>query len=216
MSYGINHDLVKYAYENLNHIPKGHEYEKMISGLPYDINVEALAKGRILAHEKVADYGQIRLGDYGGDIEQYYAAKEAHLATVFGKVGSNVKLEHPFFVDYGFNVSIGDDFYGNFNCTFLDCSLITFGDKCLLGPNVTFATPTHPLSPSRRSEGEESADAIIVGNNVWFGANAVILRGVTIGDNSIIGAGAVVRDDVPPNSLVVGSPAKVIKNLDGL
>lgn len=210
----IKQEVVDYAYKNLTGIPKGNkEYERMILQLPYNCYDHELLMARNLAHERAIDYAGVRMKDYNFDVKKHEKAREEYLKTIFGKLGENSLIEAPFFVDYGFNVSIGKNFYCNFNCTFLDCCLIIIGDNCLCGPNVTFCTPTHAIDPKRRLAGEESAGPINVGNNVWFGANAVILQGITIGDNSIVGAGAVVTKDVPANAVVVGSPAKVVRRL---
>lgn len=210
----IKQEVVDYAYKNLKGIPKGNkEYEKMILQLPYNCYDHELLMSRNLAHERAIDYADIRMKDYEFDPEKHYKAREDYLRTIFGKLGDKSFIEAPFFVDYGFNVSAGKNFYCNFNCTFLDCCLIVFGDNCMCGPNVTFCTPTHAINPERRLAGEESAGPITVGDNVWFGANAVVLQDITIGDNSIIGAGAVVTKDVPANTVVVGSPARVVKHL---
>lgn len=211
---GIKQDVVEFAYKNLSGIPKGNkEYEKMILGLPYNCFEHELIMKRNLAHERALDYANIRLKDFDFSIEKHAAARQEYLESVFGKLGTDSFIEPPFFVDYGCNVMAGKNFYCNFNCTFLDCCLIVIGDNCLCGPNVTFSTPTHATDPARRLAGEESAGPINIGNNVWFGANAVVLQGITIGDNCIVGAGAVVTKDVKANTVVVGSPARVIKTL---
>lgn len=210
----IKQEVVDYAYKNLEGIPRGNkEYEKMILQLPYNCYDKELLMTRNLAHERAIDYAGIRMKHYDYDPEKHDKARADYLRTIFGKMGEGSFIEAPFFVDYGCNVSVGKNFYCNFNCTFLDCCLIVIGDYCLCGPNVTFCTPTHAIDPKRRLAGEESAGPITVGDNVWFGANAVVLQGVTIGDNSIVGAGAVVTKDVPANAVVVGSPARVVKYL---
>lgn len=207
----INKELVDFAYKNLNHIPKGEEYEKMILSLPYDIFDPSLIQRRILSSEMTRDYYNLRFEDYGFDVSKYGAAREKYLQTILGKVGEGVFLEPPFYVDYGFNVIMGKNFYANFNLTLLDCTLITFGDNVLCGPNVTFTTATHPTDPKQRLQGVEYAEPITVGNNVWFGSNICVLPGVTIGDNAVIGAGTIVNKDVPVNGICVGVPGKVIK-----
>lgn len=206
-------ELVDYAYTHLNNVPKGPEYEKMILGMGYDGMARELLLKRTLAHEEVMDYGAIRMKDYDFDFDRHTQARRDYLATIFGKLGDNVFVEPPFYVDYGCNISLGKDFYSNFNLTLLDCSLITFGDGVLIGPNCTFTTATHPTDPLLRTAGIEYAHPITVGNDVWFGSNVVVLPGVKVGDGSVVGAGSIVTKDVPANTVVVGSPARVIKRL---
>lgn len=209
-------DVVAYAYKNLNNIPKGSEYEKMIRSEPYNCYDETLNRRRNVAHEEALDYANVRMKDFDYDIVKHKAARHQYLSKIFGRIANDIYLEPPFYVDYGCNVSIGKGFYGNFNITFLDCTLITIGDNVLVGPNVTFTTATHPTDPTDRLNGVEFAKPIRVGNNVWFGANIAVLPGVTIGDGSVIGAGAVVTRDVPANTVVVGSPARVMKKLQSV
>nr|WP_231718274.1 sugar O-acetyltransferase [Vibrio coralliirubri] len=122
-------------------------------------------------------------------------------------------LESPFNCDYGCNIIVGDHFYANHGCTILDGNFVTIGESVLLAPNVVITTTGHPLDAIQRSEGYEQSLPIVIGDRVWIGANATILGGVTIGENSIVAAGAVVNKDVPPNTVVAGVPAKPIKSL---
>lgn len=209
----INKELVDWAYANLKNIPKGIEYEKMISSIPYDCFDKDLFMARNLSHERALDYGNIRMKDYDFDMEKHTEARFQHLDKIFGRIPKDFFIEPPFFVDYGCNIKFGERCYANFNVTFLDCTLITFGDDVLIGPNVTFTTATHPLEAHLRKNGVEYAHPINVGSGVWFAANVVVLPGVNIGDNCVIGAGSVVTKDVPPNSLVLGVPGKVVKTI---
>lgn len=204
-------DLAEYAHQNLKNIPKCDDYDLMMRGLPYNCMADTLVKARVLSHERALDYAGIRLKDYGFDTKAHANARYEYLSEIFGKCEPDIYLEPPFNVDYGCNIEIGKGFYANFNCTFLDCTIIKFGDQCLLGPNVTFTTATHPTDPVDRKNMVEYAFPITVGNNVWFGANSVILPGVTIGDDCVIAAGAVVNKDVPSRTVVAGVPARVIK-----
>lgn len=209
----INKELVDYAFANLNNIPRSEEYKKMISSVPYDCFNKELWLARNLAHEVTADYGNIRMKDYDFDFDKHQQARFEYLSKIFGKCHPDIFLEPPFFVDYGFNVSVGKSFYGNFNLTFLDCTLITIGDNVMVGPNCTFTTATHPVDPTQRYNGVEYALPIKVGNLVWFGSNVTVLPGVTIGDGAVVGAGSTVTKDVPANTVVVGVPARVVKHL---
>jgi len=125
----------------------------------------------------------------------------------------DASIESPFNCDYGYNIQTGSGFYANHGCTILDCAPVVIGNNCLLGPGVVIATATHPLDPVERATGEEFAKAITIGNDVWFGANATVCPGVTIGDNVVVGAGSVVTKDLPANSICAGSPAKPIRFL---
>ncbi len=115
--------------------------------------------------------------------------------------------------DYGYNIEIGENFYANHNLIILDGSKVQFGDNVFIAPNCSFYTAGHPLDAERRNKGLEYAKPIKVGNNVWIGGNVIVLPGVTIGDNTVIGAGSVVNKDIPSNVVAVGNPCKVIKQL---
>ena len=139
--------------------------------------------------------------------------RKQYIKRLFGKTGEKVFIESHFECDYGYNISVGENFYMNHNCVILDCAKVEFGDYVFVGPNCGFYTASHPLDIERRNQGLEYAKPIKVGNNVWFGGNVVVLPGVTIGDNVTIGAGSVVTKDIPSNVLAVGNPCKVIRNL---
>lgn len=209
----LDQELIEWAHANLNNIPDSPAYDAMISGMPYDYKDKALYMKRLTVHEEASDYGALRFRDSNYDVAAHRQRRNKFLSRIFGKMDSTTFLEAPFFVDYGCNISMGKHFYANFNTTFLDCSLIKFGDHVMVGPNCSFITVTHPLDPTERREGLEFAKAITVGNNVWFGANVTVMPGVTIGDGVVCGAGSVVTKDVPANCVVLGVPAKVVKNL---
>ena len=115
--------------------------------------------------------------------------------------------------DYGYNIEIGENFYSNHNLIILDENIVTFGDNVLVGPNCAFYTSTHPFSAEIRNSGKKMSKPISIGNNVWICGNVTVLPGVSIGDNSIIGAGSVVSKDIPSNVLALGIPCKVIKKV---
>ncbi|WP_026958389.1 MULTISPECIES: sugar O-acetyltransferase [Aliagarivorans] len=123
-------------------------------------------------------------------------------------------IEAPFYCDYGYNIVTGKNFYANHGCIILDCAEVKIGDDVLLAPGVQISTATHPLNARERTEGWEYAKAITIGDRVWIGMGAQILPGVTIGDDAVIAAGAVVSRDVPAGMVVGGVPAKVIKACD--
>lgn len=135
------------------------------------------------------------------------------LAGLLGSCGREVIINQPFRCDYGCNIHVGEKFVANFNFTVLDEALVVIGDHCLIGPNVSIYTACHPLDPSERNKWVEWAEPVTIGNNVWIGGSTTILPGVTIGDNCVIGAGSVVSRDIPPCSLAVGNPARVIRHL---
>ena len=136
------------------------------------------------------------------------------LAQVIGSVGEGVDIRPPLRVDYGHNITIGDGSWGNFGLTALDVAPIVIGQDVLIGPNCSLYTAIHPTEPGPRRAKWESAAPITLGDNVWLGGSVVVCPGVTIGENSIIGAGAVVTRDIPANSIAVGNPARVIRALD--
>lgn len=140
-------------------------------------------------------------------------AVQPALRALLGAVGDDVEVRSPIYVDYGDNIFLGDRVYINFGLTALDVADIRIGDGTLIGPQVQLLTPIHPLDPDERATGIESARPITIGANVWIGGGAIILPGVTVGDDAVIGAGAVVTKDVPPAAVVVGNPARVVRQL---
>ncbi|WP_420196379.1 sugar O-acetyltransferase [Lapidilactobacillus dextrinicus] len=134
--------------------------------------------------------------------------------TLFGKAGQNLYVNPPINVDYGCHITVGDNFYANMDCIFLDVNRVTIGNNVMVGPRVGFYTAGHPIVADIRIEDLEFGSPIVVEDNVWIGGSTVILPGVTIGKNAIVGAGAVVTKDVPANSIVGGNPAKVIRMIN--
>lgn len=133
---------------------------------------------------------------------------------LFQTTTDNVSISIPFDTDYGWNVKLGKNVYVNTNCYFMDGGQITIGDNVFIGPNCGFYTATHPLNFHHRNEGFEKAGPIHIGSNTWFGGHVAVLPGVTIGEGSVIGAGSVVTKDIPPHSLAVGNPCKVVRKID--
>ncbi|WP_323702997.1 sugar O-acetyltransferase [Mammaliicoccus sp. Dog046] len=132
---------------------------------------------------------------------------------LFGSTGKHIYVHPPLHVDYGRHVNIGDYFFANMDCIFLDVNEINIGHHVMFGPRVCLYTAGHPTDPTIRNELLEFGLPITIEDNVWVGGNAVILPGVTIGKNAIVASGAVVTKDVPPNTIVGGNPAKVIKQI---
>ena len=143
-----------------------------------------------------------------------YVAQYAHLKKMLGSVGERVWISKTFGCDCGKNIFIGDDFTGNFNLTILDIREVYIGNHVMIGPNTLITTVGHPLSPKARRGYMAKAAPVRIGNDVWIGGNVTILPGVTIGNNVVVAAGAVVTKDVPDNSLIGGVPARLIREIE--
>ncbi|CAN5409090.1 sugar O-acetyltransferase [soil metagenome] len=137
------------------------------------------------------------------------AARHALLREMFAHAGDHCSIRPPFHCDYGFNISIGEGAFLNFNCVILDVTAVKIGAKTTIGPHVQIYTAEHPRDPVERRTGIEYSQPVVIGENVWIGGGAIILPGVTIGDDAIIGAGSVVTRDVPAGATVVGNPGRV-------
>lgn len=133
------------------------------------------------------------------------------LGELMGHIGEGSCVNPPMRCEYGFNVSIGNHFFANYDCIFLDVNLITIGDNVFLGPRVCLYTAGHPVDAQVRNEDLEYGKPIAIGSDVWIGGNAVILPGVTIGSNVVIGAGSVVTKDIPDGVIAAGNPCRVIR-----
>lgn len=182
------------------------EKEKMLSGELYNAIDPELSADRLNARRLVRLYNET--------LETEAHQRPALIKQLFGSTGEHIYLEPTFRCDYGYNIHVGEGFFANFDCIFLDVCEIRIGSNCLLGPGVHIYTATHPLDPIERSSGAEYGKPVTIGNNVWIGGRVVINPGVTIGDNVVIASGAVVTKDVPDNVVVGGNPAKVIKQID--
>ncbi len=147
-------------------------------------------------------------------MDRYNAAgqdeRPALLAQHLKAVGQHVNVRAPFHCDYGYNITLGDGVFMNFGCVILDVVEVTIGAATAIGPGVQILTADHPRDPVQRRTGLESGQPIHIGSNVWIGGGAIILPGVTIGDDAVIGAGSVVTRDVAPGATVVGNPARVV------
>ena len=182
------------------------EREKMLAGEIYDANYDkGLIQERQQAKELCYDYNNLR----PSKIEE----RKELLKKLLGKTKENFLIEQPFICDYGYNIEIGENFYSNHNLTILDGNKVKFGDNVFIAPNCSFYTAGHPLNAETRNKGLEYAKPIEIGNNVWIGGNVIVLPGVKIGDNAVVGAGSVVNKDIPANVVAVGNPCKVIKNI---
>lgn len=148
--------------------------------------------------------------------DEFYLDKEKRNKLIrkwFKSIGENVYITPPMYCDYGSNITIGNDFYANMDCIFLDVNEIQIGNRVLLGPRVSLFTAGHPIDRNVRATGLEFGKKIIIGNDVWIGGNTVINPGVTIGNNVVIGSGSVVVKDIPDNVVAAGNPCKVIRKI---
>lgn len=125
----------------------------------------------------------------------------------------NAFINPPFYCDYGSHIKVGKNFFANYNCSIIDVAPVTIGDNCQLAPNVAIYTAGHPLHPVSRNSMYEYGIEVTIGDNVWIGGNTVILPGVHIGSNTVIGAGSVVTKDIPDWSLAAGNPCRVIRKI---
>lgn len=166
----------------------------MLAGEPYDASDPELTAARTRARELLARF--------------HVRPERSVLEELFASVGPEAVIEPPFHCDYGFNVSVGERFYANVNCVFLDCAPISIGDRVLFGPAVQLYAATHSLDAEMRRRGLEYALPITIGDDVWVGGGAIVLPGVTIGDRAVIGAGSVVVKDVPADVVAVGNPCR--------
>lgn len=135
------------------------------------------------------------------------------LSQLIGDLGKDAFIKPPLFVDYGDHISVGARTFANYNLTALDVAPIVIGADCQIGPNVQLLTPIHPIEPQPRRDKLEAARPITIGDNVWLGGGVIVCPGVTIGDNVVIGAGSVVTRDIPANTIAVGNPARVIRDI---
>ncbi len=137
--------------------------------------------------------------------------RDAIVRRLFGRVGKNCILHSPFHCDFGTQITIGDDFVGNFNLTILDEAPVTIGDHVFIGPNVGIYTVNHALLPDQRNAGIMRSLPVTIGDDVWIGGNVVITQGVAIGRGSVVGAGSVVTRDIPAGVVACGNPCRVLR-----
>jgi maltose O-acetyltransferase len=181
------------------------EKEKMLAGELYFASDPELAAERLHARQLTK-----QLNDSNPDETEL---RESILAKLIGKKGKNFWIEPPFFCDYGYNITAGDDVFFNFNCVVLDVTPVTLGSRVLIAPNVQFYAATHPTDFKERGSLAEFGKPITIGDDVWIGGSTIICPGVKIGSRSIIGAGSVVTKDIPEDVIAAGNPCKVIRSL---
>lgn len=188
------------------------EKEKMILGLPYNPSDLELTKGRIRARILFQKFNNLNLPEKEEDVDKIFQERKNILKELLGSTGNDIYIEPNFKCDYGYNISVGNNFYANFDCVMLDICKITIGDNCFLAPGVHIYTATHPIDPLERLE-YEFGKPVSIGNNVWIGGHSTINPGVTIGNNVVVASGSVVTKDIPDNVVVGGNPAKIIKEI---
>lgn len=184
------------------------ETEKMKAraGRLYDANYDAeLLKEREACADMTYELNRLR--------PSQEEERKAILRKLLGKTQKEFTIVSPFFCDYGYNIEIGDHFFMNMDCVILDGAKVTFGDHVYVAPHCGFYTAGHPLDVTQRNQGLEYAYPITIGNNVWIGAHVCVLPGVSIGDNTVIGAGSVVTKDIPAHVLAAGNPCRVLREI---
>ncbi|MDU2664671.1 MAG: sugar O-acetyltransferase [Clostridium perfringens] len=181
--------------------------ERMYGQKLYYCNDETLMNEQMKSLELLYDFNQTRPSEQD--------KRDKMLKKMFAEIGEDCYIEPPFHANWGGkNVHFGNGVYANFNLTMVDDCDIFVGNNVLFGPNVTVSAGTHPIHPELRSKQAQYNIPIHIGNNVWIGANSVILPGVNIGDNSVIGAGSVVTGDIPSNVVAVGNPCRVLREIN--
>ena len=177
--------------------------ERMKDGRLYFCTDEEIANEQLKCLNLLYDYNQTR------PTEQ--AKRRELLKVLLAEVGENCYIEPPLHANWGRNTHLGSNVYANFNLTLVDDTDVYIGDSVMIGPNVTIATAGHPIDPELRRKVAQFNIPVRIGNNVWIGAGAVILPGITIGDDSVIGAGSIVTKDIPAGVVAVGNPCRVLR-----
>ncbi len=180
------------------------EKEKMLAGEVYNCLDPDLEAERQKTKELLRLY----------NLTEAVPERQPILQQLLGQIGHNSIIEPPFYCSYGQNIHIGDHVYLNVLCTILDCNEAHIGHHVMSGPAVQIYTAAHVLQAEARIQGWEVAKAIVIEDNVWLGGGAILLPGVRIGQNAVVGAGAVVTRNVPANTVVAGNPARVIREIE--
>lgn len=183
------------------------EKDKMLAGELYQAFGEELFGERQSAKR--------RCREFNATTEEQMTERDAILRKLLGSCGANAFVEPSFRCDYGYNIHVGENFYANYDLIILDCCEVRIGSNCMIAPRVSIFTAAHPLDAATRVGGYEFAKPVKIGDNVWIGGHAVINPGVTIGNNVVVAAGAVVTRDVPDGVVVAGVPARVIRRFEG-
>ena len=168
---------------------------------------ESLQREQLQCLDRLYEFNQVKPSDL--------AKKNALLKEMFAEIGENCYIETPFHANWGgHHVHFGKNIYANFNLTLVDDTHIYVGDFTQLGPNVVLATAGHPICPELREQAYQYNAPIRIGRNCWLGANVVVVPGVTIGDNVVVGAGSVVTKDLPDCVIAVGNPCRILREVN--
>ena len=181
------------------------EKERMLSGKLYIAQGDEIVNGILRARKLVREFND--------SDEMAFERRDEILRELFGHIGEGSSLNPPFRCDYGSNISVGDHFFANYDCIFIDVCPITIGDNVFFGPRVCLYTAGHPIDADVRNMNLEYGKPITIGNNVWFGGNVVVNPGVTIGDNVVIGSGSIVTKDIPSGVIAAGNPCRVLREI---
>ena len=177
--------------------------EKMNIGELYTDMGEGLPEERCAGKERVYDFNLTRPSEEAKRLQL--------LKSIMGSLGESCWIEPPLRVAYGTHIHIGNHFYANFNLTVVDDATVTIGNNVMIAPNVTLATAGHPIVPDIRITGQQFSLPIVIEDNVWLGTGVIVNPGVTIGRNSVIGAGSVVTKSIPPDVVAAGVPCRVLR-----
>ena len=183
--------------------PEARIWDDMVSGREYDATHPYLLERLNAIKDRIWEYNKLR--------PSMLKERNELLRGLLGKSDGDTFINQPFYCDYGSNIRVGRRFFANFNFTVLDEALVTIGDDCFIGPNVSIYTACHSTDPVERNSRREWAKPVTIGDNVWIGGSVTILPGVTIGSNVTIGAGSVVVKDIPDGCVAVGNPCRVVK-----
>lgn len=182
------------------------EQEKCEAGLLYNPNTtDEMKTHRFKIQDAMCEYNKLK--------PSQVKERRDFLASIFGKIGEKCNILPPFRCDYGFHIEVGENFFANYNFIVLDGNYVRIGDNVWIAPNVGIYAAGHPLDVEDRIAGEEYAFPVTIEDNVWIGGSVSIIGGVTIGRNSVVAAGSVVIRDVPPDTLVAGNPARVVRKI---
>ena len=179
--------------------------ERMLAGELYLADEPVLAEEQARAARLLDRFNQTGIDD---DVE-----RRALLLELLGQFGEGSEIKPPLRCDYGYRIRVGARTFVNYGLVALDVASIAIGDDVQIGPNVQLLTPTHPIEPDARRAKWEAAEPIAIQGNVWLGGGVIVLPGVTIGENTVVGAGSIVTKDLPPNVVAAGNPARVIRSL---
>ncbi len=182
--------------------------DKLHTGELYLPNDEDIMREQLVCLDRLYDFNSLKPSEL--------TKRQAMMKEMFAEVGENCYIESPFHANWGGrHVHLGSGVYFNFGVTLVDDTHIYIGDSTMFGPNVTVATAGHPVLPELRRQAYQYNAPVHIGKNCWLGAGVIVLPGVKIGDNSVIGAGSIVTRDIPENAVAVGNPCRVLREING-